>query len=261
MPGPKLTCLKCHEEFSDKTKLNYTCRCYTNHALCFPCSKDLRYTEARELFGFQHRLDVKEYHADDLEEWREKGRQKRREQEDFENKYIKPNYLVLHPDLSSVEKYLNVGNIFKEYFGEEHMSTRIPEKYEFTFVPEEVPNRWEKGKQNNRVLGRIHDIIHQIRTPIDTIFTMSENGNDIFRTKLKKDEPFELNLPIRYSNVYFSFQPETTFEYTYIDLWEGGWFDGDPLNKYINNILVNPDSNILISEGVLRPLDKHIKEY
>ncbi len=220
------TCLKCQEEFSDYAQLNYTCRCYENHALCFPCSEDLRYSEARELFGIDHYLDVKKYHADDVQKWVEQGRHQKRLQQEFEEYFIKPN-LVQHNGWT----YLEIGKILEEYRGVKSA---------------EVEQRWEEGIMIQGKQGRINrrrDIIYQIRTPIDTTFTLCAIENPIFNKELKKHQPFTLKLPIcccAYSEIRFIFEPETTFEYTHIDM-----FTDPALCKYRHN------QNILVLENNL----------
>nr|QBK86249.1 MAG: hypothetical protein LCMAC102_00440 [Marseillevirus LCMAC102] len=132
-------------------------------------------------------------------------------------------------------------------------------EYDYTYEPTEVQNRWEKQKQGR--ISRRHDVIHQIRTPIDTEFTMIVTTfNEIFRQSLKKDEPFMLNIPlynVPYSEIVFQFDPLTDYEYTFIVLARGGWgqsVDDILLRDYIGHVLVIPDNGFCASRGALMNL-------
>ncbi len=175
--------------------------------------------------------------------------EQRRKINTFNLKYIKPNLKGI---------FLNVGEIFKTYRGQKHMSTLMSE-YDYTYEPTEVQNRWEKQKQGR--ISRRHDVIHQIRTPIDTEFTMIVTTfNEIFRQSLKKDEPFMLNIPlynVPYSEIVFQFDPLTDYEYTFIVLARGGWgqsVDDILLRDYIGHVLVIPDNGFCASRGALMNL-------
>ena len=173
----------------------------------------------------------------------------------FYKKYIGPNLKG---------RLLNIGEILKTYRGIKNINSATPEEYNYTYEPKEVKNRWEKQKQGR--VSRRHDIIHQIRTPIDTKFTLIGNGKDIFRKSLKKDEPFMLNLPVsymQYSEVVFQFDPPTDYEMTYIDLCKdmSGYGDHpDPLANYMQQDLVVPDNGFCVIGGDLKNLRIYIKD-
>nr|QBK86250.1 MAG: hypothetical protein LCMAC102_00450 [Marseillevirus LCMAC102] len=171
----------------------------------------------------------------------------------FNKKYIEPN---LKRDV------LNVGEIFKTYRGIKHLNNLMPE-YNYTYEPTEVQNRWEKKKSGIINHCHCHDIVHQIRTPIDTKFTMTGNFSTVFEKNLKKDEPFMLNLPLyalhhRHCLVEFLFDPPTDYEQTFIDIeqtWCANKLNLDLVADYAGHILVVPDNGFFTSNGVLARLD------
>lgn len=257
-------CLRCEGTFDDHQKLNYTCRCLEGHALCFPCSENLRYSEARKLFGFAHYLDVKKHHPDDVKEWDEHIQKRQREITDFENTVIEPNYFYFKEGDNN-DRYLNMGKILDQHRGVKHRGCWISEEYDQTYLPEEVQNRWEDGAKIQSERGTIHrphDIIYQIRTPINTVFELRSHGEAlVFKTDLVQNEPFALKLPLCaciYSEVYFDFTPKTSFEYTYIDIR----CSGSPLEAYLTTTnMVVPENNIKIYMGLLGPFDRRYFRY
>jgi hypothetical protein len=191
-------CLICKKTFDDRKDLNYTCRCSEGHAVCFGCSENKRYADIQDLFGYSHRLCVKTYHEDDLAAWHQEARERAEKDLKFKEEYILPNLDTSHR--------LNIEEIFKTYKGVKHVTGAIGEEYDYTYLPEEVDDRWETATQP----ARKHDVIHQILVPEDTTLTMVSNNKEIMRAELKENEPFTLNLPIRwclYSMISFKFEP------------------------------------------------------
>lgn len=241
-------CIKCDNIFSDRLDLNYTCRCHVGHAICFECSKDIRYKDARQLFGYSHYLDVKQYHEDDLLEWNAEVDLIKQKNSEFKDIYIDPN--------TDEKGYLNIEEIFKTYKGEEHRNLSTSKKYNWLYKPEEVCNRWYKASEINRT----HNVIYQIRTPIDTEFTLISNGLEVLKVKLKANVPFKLCMPMMslpYTRLETQFVPKVDeFEFTGIDIW-AGFGASDPLHKYMmRRDLLIPSLNLLIHQGVLIPLNK-----
>jgi len=237
-------CIICKNNFTDRSMLNYTCRCFSNHAICYPCSESIRYNEARELFGPSHYLDVRQYHPDDISDWKSELEQMRKRHDDFKKIYIDPN--------TGDDGFINLEEITKTYHGEEHRNSDVSEKYDWTYKPEEVCLRWEKHKGS---LSRNMSIIYQIKIPIDSTFTLVGNNEKLLVRDMKANTPFTLNLPIYfipYTQIEFVFDPPVEeYEYTSIHVWHG-YGESDPLYNFLRrNKLCIPSLNLAVREGFL----------
>jgi hypothetical protein len=145
-------------------------------------------------------------------------------------------------------------NVLKIYKGVEYKGSNIPKKYNHTYKPQEVENRWEKIESEKILKCEDRDIIHQIKTPINTKGTLYINSKKILEINLRQNIPFVIDLPLcalTEYNINLTFEPSTYYEQTYINFY----YNDENHDKLIHCInsgsIINPILGFACENGII----------
>lgn len=152
-------------------------------------------------------------------------------------------------DIIDLSTEVNKGTKFQLFPVYEEFKTPLFE-WDNIYDPDKVDQRWVRCNTNIVSKSWI-DIIHQIKTPIDTVLTINGSCEDICTISLKKNVPYTLNFPVMcttFTVVKFNLSPATFYDYTAIF-----YSREDPYRKkLLKSVIIYGD--LYFSQGIIRPI-------